>query len=262
MIIDFHTHCFADELAQKAIPVLSAAANITARTDGTLKNLKESMEQSMVDRSVVLPIATKPSQTAKINEWAASINNDEIIAFGSVHPENKSFKEDIMKIKEYGLRGIKLHPEYQSFYVDDKSMFPIYEAAIENNLIIVFHAGADLGYPPPYHCTPEGIKNVIREFTGGKFVAAHMGSFMYWDEVEKYLVGEDIWFDTSFCLSHIAEDQLRRIIDRHGYNRILFASDSPWTSQAEEVEKIRRLELGEVVEEAVLSGNAQRLLGM
>lgn len=260
MIIDFHVHCFTDELATKAVPQLAKCANISARLDGTVSSIRESMKKSGVDKSVVLSIATKPSQTEKINTWAASIQDDSIIAFGSVHPENDNWRDELLRLKENGIKGIKLHPDYQKFFVDDKKIYPIYELAVEFGLIILFHAGVDIGLPKPYHATPERLRRVIDTFSEGKFVAAHMGGFLYWDEVEKYLVGTGIYFDTSYSLRFMDNKQTRRIIENHGYKKILFATDSPWGDQSEEVEKVRGFYFEPAIESAILGLNARELL--
>jgi predicted TIM-barrel fold metal-dependent hydrolase len=262
MIIDFHVHCFNDELAAKAVPQLAKGANIIARLDGTVRSLKESMKKAGVDKSVVLSIATKPSQTEKINSWTGIIQDDSIIGFGSIHPDNENWKDELLKLKENGIKGIKLHPDYQKFFVDDKKMYPIYELAVELGLIVLFHAGVDIGLPEPYHANPERLRRVIDAFPEGKFVAAHMGGYSYWDEVEKYLVGTNFYFDTSYSLSFMDEAQARRIIDNHGYKKILFATDSPWGDQSEEIQRIRELALGCEVESAILGLNAMELLGI
>jgi predicted TIM-barrel fold metal-dependent hydrolase len=259
MIIDFHVHCFADELATKAVPKLAECAKIPARLDGRVSSIKESMRKAGIDKSVVLSIATKPSQTEKINTWSSSIQDDSIIAFGSVHPES-NWKSELPRLKEMGIKGIKFHPDYQKFFVDEKNMFPIYELAVNLGLVIVFHAGVDIGIPEPCHATPERLRRVIDAFPEGKIVAAHMGGYSYWDQVEEYLVGTGIYLDTSFGLRFMTSEQSRRIINNHGYKKILFASDSPWGDQSEEVEKVREFCFDPEVESAILGLNAKRLL--
>jgi hypothetical protein len=262
MVIDFHVHCFPDDLASKAVKVLSERADIPPRVNGTVDDIKNSMRRSNVDYSVVLSIATKPSQTEKINTWSAEINQNGIIAFGSIHPDFEGYREELARIKSLGLKGIKLHPDYQLFNVDEERVFPIYELAVKLGLIVVFHAGVDVGLPPPYHCNPERLLKVIEAFPEGRFVAAHMGSFSYWDDVEKYLVGQNIYFDTSYCLGCIDHQQARRIIKNHDFRKVLFATDSPWTDQQEEILKLRKLGLGTDIEEAILGKNALNILGM
>lgn len=260
MVIDFHVHCFPDELALKAVPTLAQRAGVPAQLDGTISCLKKSMKKSGVSRSVVLSIATKPSQTEKLNNWSAEIQDEEIISFGSIHPDYANWKDELKRIKEMGLKGIKYHPDYQLFYVDERRMFPIYEYTFELGLIIVFHAGVDIGLPAPYHCTPDRLLNLVKAFRGGRIVAAHMGSYSYWDDVERFLVGEDIYFDTSYSLGWINDEQAKKIIKNHGYKKILFATDSPWTDQTAEIIKLKQLGLDEHVENAILAENARELL--
>ncbi|NLY43216.1 MAG: amidohydrolase family protein [Clostridiaceae bacterium] len=262
MIIDFHTHCFPDEIAMKAVASLSEKADIPAMLNGTLSDLKRSMEANRITGSVLLNIATKPSQTTKINDWAGRIQNGSVIPFGSIHPFYEDWKNELKRIKTLGLRGIKFHPEYQEFYVDDEAMFPIYELAFELGLVIVFHAGEDIGFDPPYHCTPERLGTLLKRFKGGKIVAAHMGGYKYWDEVEKHLVGKDIYFDTSFAVGIMDNEQAKRIICNHGYSRVLFGSDSPWEDQGRSVQCIKNLCLGPEIEEAIFYKNAVELLGL
>jgi len=262
MVVDFHVHCFPDELAEKAIPALAKRAGIPARLNGTIDNIKKSMKEAKIDKSVVLSIATKPTQTEKINNWAAEIQDDGIIAFGSIHPDYEGWKDELWRIKELGLKGIKLHPDYQNFFVDEERMFPIYELAFKLDLIIIFHAGVDIGLPAPFHCTPDRLLKVVKTFPQGKIVAAHMGGYKYWDDVENLLVGENLYFDTSYSLGWLDEVQAKRIINNHGFEKILFATDSPWSDQAEELSKIKNLNLGYEAESAILGGNAEKLFGL
>lgn len=262
MIIDFHVHCFPDELAPRAVEILADTANIPPRLNGKISDLKNSMRKSKVDKSVVLSIATKPSQTKKINDWSVDIQDDEVISFGSIHPENSDWKEELQRIKASGVRGIKFHPDYQNFFVDEKRMYPIYDFAAELGLIILFHAGVDIGLPAPYKCTPDRLLSIVRTFKGARFVAAHLGGFNYWDDVEKYLLGEDIYLDTSYCLGHISNDQAVRIIKSHGYEKFLFATDSPWADQQEEIGRIQKLDLSGEIKDAILGENARFLLNI
>ena len=262
MIIDFHVHCFPAELAQRAVPVLAREAKISARLDGTVEQIKNSMKKAGIDHSVVLSIATKPSHTERINNWSAEIQDEEITAFGSIHPDFDGWRDEFRRIKDLGLKGVKYHPDYQLFYVDEPRMFPVYELAFELGLVVVFHAGLDIGLSPPYHCDPQRLLKLARAFPGGRFVAAHLGSFQYWDDVERLLAGEDMYFDMAYTLGHARDEQVKRIIEKHGYEKILFATDSPWSDQAEEITRFKALNLGSEAENAILYGNAGRLLGL
>jgi predicted TIM-barrel fold metal-dependent hydrolase len=262
MVIDFHVHCFPDDIARRATESLSKAADLPLMSDGTVAGMKASMKRAGIDKSLILNIATKPSQTRRITQWSSSIQDDEIMAFGSVHPDSPDWEDQLKDMKTAGLKGIKFHPEYQDFYVDDPKMYPIYEKAAELGFIIIFHAGGDLGMPEPYHCTPDRMRRVLETMAGATIVAAHMGGFEYWDDVERYLVGEDIFFDTSFSLHEMSPEQFRRMLSEHGYHRLLFASDSPWGNQYTETERFRNMDLTDEVRNAIMGGNAARLLGL
>lgn len=262
MIIDFHVHCFPDELAAKATAALSARSGIPPFVNGTTGAIKDSMIKAGIDRSVILSIATRPQQASKITQWAASIQDGAITAFGSIHPDSPDWEAELTDIRNAGLPGIKFHPDYQEFFVDEKRLFPIYEKALELGLIVIFHAGKDIGLPAPYHCTPDRLQRVMRAFPGGKFVAAHTGGFKCWDDVEKFLVGGNIYMDTSFSLEWMDRSQFLRIVRNHGSDRLLFGTDSPWTGQKEELERIRSAGLLPEEERAILGGNAMKLLGL
>jgi uncharacterized protein len=261
-IIDFHTHCFPDDLAPRAMGKLSAAANITPATDGTLSGLKRSMDKAGISVSVVLSIATKPEQTTNVNSWAARVQDDAIIPFGSLHPDFPGWREEIARMVELGIQGVKFHPDYQDFYVDDPRMFEIYEAMAAAGLIVLFHAGLDAAYEPPFRCTPPRLRRVLNAFPGGKFVAAHLGGFKHWDEVEEHIVGQKVFLDTSFSLGHMTAEQWARICKAHGFDRILFGTDTPWADQSSEVEQLRAQKLPDQDFKKVMRDNAAGLLGL
>jgi len=287
MIVDFHVHCFPDDLAKRAIPKLEEAAGMTASFDGTLQGLKYSMREAGINFSVIQPIATKPSQTRTINDWSSAIQNnsimnnsvknnttqecilhddtvkdEQIVAFGSIHPDYGDWKDELKRIRDLGLRGIKYHPDYQSFFVDEERMLPVYDEIFNLGLILLFHAGVDIGLTGPDHCTPRRLLSILKSCSGGKIIAAHMGGFRYWDDVLKYLLGEDIYFDTSYGIGWMSGMQAKSIISKHGYQKILFATDTPWSCQKEEVERLKKLGLEEDVERAIFGGNARRLLSI
>jgi predicted TIM-barrel fold metal-dependent hydrolase len=262
MIIDFHTHCFPDNIASGAVASLAAKAGIPAMSDGTVEGIRSSMKAAGIDKSVVLSIATKPNQCGKITGWSSLVQDDGIIAFGSVHPDFECWRDELARMKEAGLKGIKFHPDYQDFFADDKKMYAIYEKAAEMDFVIVFHAGVDIGFPEPYHCMPERMRRVVKAFPGAKFVAAHMGGYASWDDVERFLVGEDIFLDTSYSLHKMDREQFIRIVSQHGHEKILFGTDSPWGDQSTELERLRNIGLPEDVRDAILGGNAAKLLGL
>lgn len=261
MIIDFHTHCFPDKIAKMAVEKLSfASGGLIPYTDGTLKGLKESMKESRTDISVVLSIATNATQQKKVNDFAAQINEESgIIAFGSVFPDAEDAFYELERIKALGLKGVKLHPDYQGFFVDDEKMKPIYKKISSLGLITVFHAGFDYGFPPPYGATPDRMAKALSWFDS-PVIAAHWGGVNCSEDVLKYLCGSDVFFDTSFGYSMMPKYYAEKIIEKHGVDRILFGTDSPWHNAEMEKRLLNSLMLTKTDMEKITHINAEKLL--
>ncbi len=259
MVIDFHTHCFPDRIAKAAMEKLSGAAGIIPTTEGNLKGLLMSMEESGVDASVILSIATNERQQHSVNDFAASVNGERTIAFGSVYPYAADVLYELERIKELGLKGVKLHPEYQGFYIDDEMMKPIYKKISSLGLITVFHAGADYGYAPPYHAMPKNFKNALKWFDS-PVVAAHWGGVDCRDEVIEKMCSLPLYFDVSFGYGNISKYHAQTIIEKHGIDKILFGSDSPWHKPKWEKFLIENLNLTEDEKKKIYYKNAAKLL--
>ena len=263
MVIDFHTHIFPDKIAARSIEALENASGITAATDGTLKGLLDSMEKNKVDISVILPVVTKPSQFDTVNQFAAEVNQKykgKLISFGGIHPDSEDYKAELDRIKELGLPGIKLHPDYQRVMIDDERNMRIIEYADSLGLMIMVHAGIDIGLPDPVHCPPDRAAKVIDALEPDKLILAHLGGWKQWEEVYELLAGKHVYFDTSFTFDYIEQEMFLKILQKHGHEKVLFATDSPWSDAAKAVDVVRNMPLGQKVIEDILSGNAKKLL--
>ena len=162
-----------------------------------------------------------------------------------------------------GLKGIKLHPDYQGFMIDDERMDKIYDAIERADLPVIFHSGYDCVSPDLIHSTPERALNMIKKHPKLKVILAHLGANMMWEQVRDVLAGVDgeVYFDTAFT-SMCPDELMQAIVEKHGADRILFASDCPWDSSYLIKEKILRLNISEDNKDKILGGNAERLLGL
>ncbi len=271
MLIDFHTHVFPDKIAERAIDVLES--NIVkysgdvpfahANYRGTLNGLKKSMSENHVDISVVLPIATNVTQSDSINRFAAELNKiPGIVSFGSLHPLQPKPEEELEKIKKAGIKGIKLHPEYQHFYINSPESIRILKYAEELGLFVVLHAGKDVGAPEPVHCSPQQLSDALGHVSGKNIIAAHMGGYGLWEDVLKYLGKSEIMTDTSFCLNKMPADTAKDIIRTFSPDRILFGTDSPWAKPSDILGALKNLNLTKDSFDKITFGNACRILGI
>ena len=258
MIIDFHTHAFNEKIVEKAL------ASLTAHGNGTVQSLVDIQRQNGVDLSIVCNIATKPTQHKVVNDFAASIQAQTpyAIGFGSVHPLAEDALDELDRIKALGLKGVKLHPDYQRFLVDDPRCIPIYEKISRLGLITVFHTGLDLGADGAFENTPERMSHILPAFST-PVVAAHLGGGLDPDSVLRYLVGRpNVYLDTAHCYGRMRHPSAIEIVRAHGPAHVLYGSDMPWSGPKEELFFIHSLGLSAEEEAKVLGGNAEKLLGL
>ncbi len=285
MIIDFHTHTFPDKIAARAIEKLSREAHIIPHREGTVLSLSESSEKAGIDLSVILPVATSPEQVEKINDAAFELNSygysdgpGALLSFASIHPDYGDHRKELIRIRDHGFKGIKIHPVYQNTDIDDIRFLRIISFAAEQDLIVVTHGGLDIGFPGRLESSPDKCKHVLDEIGDFKFVLAHMGGWKNWDMVRELLAGYNVWLDSSFSTGEIepltdgywddkdksllSSDEFMEMVRLFGADRILFGTDSPWSDQKKSMEFIRKLPLSDGEKEMVLGENARRLLGL
>ena len=265
MIVDFHTHIWPERISEKVHQTLQTAYHEKWQGYGNLDGLKETMKEGAVDYSVVLPVVTKPSQFQSILSYAKEINGkDGIISFGGIHPKSEHYKEELKQIKEAGLKGIKLHPDFQQAFVGEIETVRIVDYALELGLIVSFHAGFDPSMPDCTHCTAVRAKKMLQQVDAkaGTIILAHMGANMTPKDVDEYLLDEPVYFDTGYCLDFMTDKMFVRQARVHGMDKILFATDSPWRRQKNYVERIKQMPLEPEEIEMILGINAARLLDL
>ncbi len=280
MIIDLHTHIFPDKIAATAIDKLSHASGSLPFSDGTADGLRRSMEEAGIDCSVILPVATHPAQTEKINDFAARLNEryekQGLLSLGGIHPDSGNYRAELARLQSLGLKGIKIHPVYQDTNLDDIRYLRILERAAELGLVIVTHAGLDIGFPGVVRCSPQMAKHLQRELGNIPLILAHMGGWRNWDDVLGLLTDTSFFLDTAFSFGSIrprpdmpqSPESLKLLDDRQflqflesfGAGRILFGTDSPWSSQKESLQWIRNLPISEAEKQKILGENAAELL--
>ena len=259
-IIDFHAHAFPDQVAESAIPYLEEEGGVKANHDGKVTSLLGLMDRDGVEKSVICCIATRSSQFEAILDWSKQIRSDRIIPFPSFHPNDPQAVDHITQVKSEGFKGIKMHPYYQQFFLDDERLYPAYEKISELGLILVMHTGFDIAFPRIRRCDPQQILNVLTRFPDLKMVTTHLGAWQQWHEVEDLLAGRKIYMDISYTLDQIDSLAARRIIMKHPKEYILFGTDSPWSGARDTYKHLQALELGIAREELILRKNGLALL--
>ncbi len=256
-IIDFHAHVFNPKIAHLAIENLEKHYHMPWDCKGTLDDMKANMESSHFYRAVLFSTPTKPSQVIVNNDFLMSIDDERFIVFGSVHPDYEDVSGEVRRIKDFGLKGFKFHPDFQRFNIDDDKALKMYEA-IGENYPIVLHVGDEtLDFS-----APRRLARVLEIFPELTFIAAHMGGYSKWDSDAKYLLGKNLYVDTSSTMQTVPPEKMVEMIHTHGADKVLFGTDYPAVHLAEEAEKLLSLALTDEEKEKIMYKNAERLLSL
>ncbi|MDR1412796.1 MAG: amidohydrolase family protein [Actinomycetes bacterium] len=259
-IIDTHVHVFPDKVEQAAIAALTVPERVN-KIGGKLEDFIDRIKRLGIAQGWTVPVATKASQVASINEYAAAQPREYCVPFGAIHPDCDDARGILADFREQGFPGFKMHPDYQDVLPTDPRMQAIFDAAMDFNLIGYFHAGDDVG-PRTRYGSPLEFRAVIDAYPGIKMVLAHAGGYRMWDEVEELLVGqgENVYLDTAFTTTEMSSDQLLRILRGHGLDRVLFGTDSPWTYPEDDIAFFNNAGFSNSELEALYHGNAEHLL--
>lgn len=278
MIIDFHTHIFPDAMAAAVVEKLSKDGGIPPYSDGTASGLLQSMEQSGVTHSVVLPVATNPYKVSSVNRAnVLELEDGKIIHFGAMHPDCPDWKQELHTLASHGCKGIKIHPVYQGVDLDDIRYLRILEEAASLNMTVVTHTGDDIGFPGVVHCSPAMALHALQEIGSIKLVLAHMGGWHCWEEATELLSAQNVWIDTSFSAGKVmrrkdaeergevtllTRDAFVDMIRSFGSKYVLFGTDSPWTAQKDSVQYLLDAGLDPEETDNILFRNATSLLNL
>jgi predicted TIM-barrel fold metal-dependent hydrolase len=255
-IIDAHAHIFPEKIAERAVGSIGEFYGITMACTGTCEDLIEHGKAINVVKYVVNSTATRVEQVEPINSFIADAcrRYDCFIGLGTIHPDVEDVEAEVNRIMSLGLKGIKLHPDFQDFNIDDEAVMKIYGAA-EGKLPILIHMGDE----KRTSSRPKRLARVLDVFKDLEVIAAHFGGYSMWDEAMDCLVGRDVYFDTSSSLAFIEKTQAENIIKKHGAEKILFGTDYPMWIHKEELERFNKLELKDSEREMILYGNAAKL---
>lgn len=255
-IFDMHVHVFPDSIAKKAASNTGAYYGVPMFADGTWAAFEASMEREpRIQKCLIHSTATKAAQVEHVNEFVAGLISDRLYGFGSMHPDYPDIEKEIDRMISLGLRGIKLHPDFQQFAADSDAACRIYAYA-EGKLPVLFHAGDE----NVDFSSPKRMRAVHDRFPGLTMIVAHLGGYAKWDEAEEYLVGQDVYFDTSSCLEWMEKEQAVRMIRRHGAERCLFGTDFPMHDPKKCIENNLKLGLDASEYKKIFWENAHRLL--
>ena len=255
MLIDSHAHIYPEKIAGKAVSSVGAFYDIGMRRGGTAEDLLKTGQRAGVTHYVVHSVATSAKQVPSINQFISESVRaypNAFIGLGTMHPDVDSFEAECARIEALGLRGIKLHPDFQKFNIDDSRIMPLYEIA-EGRLPILFHTG-DYRYDFSH---PRRLRNVLRAFPKLRVVGAHFGGWSIFEEGVKYLADTTAMVDSSSASFWLKEpNKMEALIRAYGPDRVMFGSDYPMWDATDELAFLERVNLTAEERERIYWKNA------
>jgi predicted TIM-barrel fold metal-dependent hydrolase len=261
VIIDAHAHVWPDQIAGPALTA-NPVPGLVARGDGTVGGLTDDMTASGVGLSCCLGIANQARHVDRVNEFVAGLTSETRFGFGTVHVD-LSVDDNLASLRRHGVTAVKLHPLFQDFALDDPRLWEILEA-FGSDIAVITHVGAGGDARTNSLSSPRMIADIAKQFPDLRLMACHFGGYKILDDAEEMLAGADVVLETSWppSLKTLQPERVRRLIQNHGAERIVFGSDWPMTSPAEEIAAIEALGLTDDETKLVLGGTMARVLGV
>lgn len=259
-IFDFHAHIYPEKIAARAVEGVSGFYNIPMHCDGLSQTLVNISRESEISHFLVHSVATSPKHVTVINDFIAGEckKHKEFYGFGTMHPDFENKEDEILRLKENGLKGLKIHPDTQYFDIDDKRMFGVYDLLQSEKLPILIHCG-DYRYG---YSQPQKLKHLLHEFPTLTVIGAHFGGWSVADLALEYLLDENCYVDVSSSLMMCGLKRGKELIRLYGKERVLFGSDFPMWNPKDELETFYKIGLTDEENEFILSRNAKRILGL
>lgn len=259
-IADIHAHIFPEKLAEKASASIGAFYGTHAGHLASVETLLPLEQAAGISISAVSSSATSPSQVQHINDFIADTvrHHDSLIGLGTLFPTMEGWEAEIERIVALGLRGLKIHPDFQHIPIDLPEAIPMYRAVAKAGLPVLFHMGDDRFD----YSSPQRLTNLIRQVPDLVAIAAHFGGWQSWEKSYDHVQPENVFYDTSSTLMFLGRDRGLDFLDRLGAKRFLFGTDFPMWTPAEELQRVLDLGLPQDLQEQILYGNFARLFGL
>jgi len=261
-VIDSHCHIYPEKIAARAVAGTDAFYGEHSFGKGTVDDLIATDIKSGIDHFIVQSVATTPHQVGRINDFIAESvanSNGKMTGLGTLHPDSKDIKGDVMHLKELGLKGVKLHPDIQQFKIDDYRCLKIYEICEEERLPILMHTG-DHRYD---YSNPNRLLPVMEIYTGLTVIGAHFGGWSVWEEAsEKLAKLPNLYVDCSSSLPYISTEVAKKLVYTYGVDKVLFGTDYPMWDPTDELERFFKIGLSEEENKKIFAGNAKKLFGI
>ena len=259
-IWDVHCHVYPDAIARRAADSIGEFYDIPMHMSGTLSELVTRGTAAGISRFVINSAAVTASRVYAINDYlitAAASDPQKLVGFGTMHPDFEEVGAELDRIQAAGLVGVKLHPDFQHFCLDDEKAVRMFREMAARGLPALIHTG-DKRYP---YSEPQRMAKVLDEIPDLRVICAHLGGWSVWSEAWRVLAGRPgVWVDTSSSLYAMKPEEAAEVIRRYGADRVFFGTDYPMWEPEEEIRRFLALPLTEEEQEKILHLNLEAFL--
>jgi predicted TIM-barrel fold metal-dependent hydrolase len=268
-VIDSHVHVFPERLSNAVRRWFDTHA-WKFKYNGT----SEEMIQLLFDQGIaglfLLTYAHRPGMADHLNEFIANLVTrfPHTIGFATLHPEDPRPTEIIRRaFKDLGLFGLKIHCHVQRIAPDDPVLFPVYEALLEYDRVLVLHGGRGpsnpaYGYDVSAISGVSRVEKVLKRYPDLKIIIPHLGldeSEEFYSLLDRY---SNLYLDTAMICYFFDFPKDKNWDKLILYaDRILFGTDYPSIpyEMERELRAILDLNLGDKSLRKILFENAMKL---
>ena len=259
-IINSHCHIYPEKIADKAVVGIKNFYDLNMSLNGTVDGLIEDGNKVGVVHYLVHSVATTPKQVKSINEFISyevKAHPDLFTGFGTLHPDSDDIQSDFDYLVELDLKGVKLHPDFQRFALNEEKAFEIGKIIDEADLPVLIHCG-DFRYN---YSNPEQLKPFLEKFPNLTVIGAHFAGWSVWEEATKKLASfKNLYVDLSSSLYALSPETALNLIHTYGSDRVLWGTDYPMWDCVSEMEYFNKLNLNDSERKQILFDNASKLL--
>jgi uncharacterized protein len=197
---------------------------------------------------------------------------DVFLGFGGVDPwMGRLALDEVRRIKDMGLRGLKFNPGRQHFYANEPRFAPLWELAAELGLVCLFHTGmmgngagvrGGLGFKLKYTAPIPYLDDIAADHPDLTLISAHPG--WPWQDEQLAMARHkgNVYLDLSGWAPRYFPPQLIQQVNRLIPDRVLFGSDWPVITPERWIAEFSDLPFDDDVRQKILLGNAEALFGL
>lgn len=196
----------------------------------------------------------------------------DLIGFASVDPwKGRAAIRELERCRELGLRGLKVQPITQSFWLNDPKFRPLWDACQQLELPVMVHTGTTgIGAGSPggrglrlkYGQPIPALDDVAADFPHLQLIAAHFGWPWHLELLAVARHKANVHVDLSGWAPRYIPPEVIRYCNSVIPDQFLFGSDFPLLSPDRWLAEFGELDLKPEVRRKVLYENACRLLGL